>query len=233
MNRREELRARRAELAAEIPELANLLEDKLTEYEGIHRELEALDQQRRHLRVIDGGKKAGAILVPILLLRGLPRQRLALAAASTAAVGATAVILAVAVPSKAHGSNSAPRPAVTMPVPVASRLGTPAPVVSASPPRPSVGPSSVRVTVVAPSDAVPEPAAPVAASVGVTVALTVVLRSTVSMPALLPSLPVSLSTPSLPVSLPSLTLPTAPVPTPTGTCLVQLDLQPVAGACVL
>ena len=243
MDRRVEIRrkllARLAELDEEIPQRAAALEEqaaqlrfKVAERRRTIRELDELDERKRHLRVIDGGKKASAILVPILLLRGLPRQRVVLAAASTVAVGATAVVFAVAVTSPVHKSTSVSRPAVTLPVPVAtSPPGWPAPVASTVPPRPSVGPSSAPVTPVAPSAATPGPVPHVVPPADVTVALTAALRSTVSVPPLLPTLPVPLSTPSLPVTLPSLTLPTLPVPT--GSCLVHLDLQPVAGACVL
>jgi hypothetical protein len=231
MNRREELRARRAELAAEIPELANLLEDKLAEYEGIHRELEALDQQRRHLRLIEGGKKVGAILAPILPLRWLPKQRIALAAASTAAVGGTLTLAAVtfAAPASMHARAGGYPRGVGAPAPTGvttttvSRIRQPAPSPS----------STLSVSASTAATAAP-PTPPAAASTLIQptgpaetlggILLTVSLPA-VPSPSTLPTTLPSLPPPSLPVTLPS--------PSSSATCLLRLNLPPVVGACVL
>ena len=242
MDRRVEIRrkllTRLAELDEEIPQRTAALEEQaaqlrcmVAERRRTIRELDELDERKRHLRVIDGGKKAGAILAPILLLSRVPRQRIALAAASTAAVGgvfALAVVTVGAPGSQVHARAYASEPAagVRMPassgVVIASPSGIRQPTVA---PSPSSMPATPAATV-SPSLAAPAPSMPVIPSS--LAPAVVVLSGTVTLPAepSLPALPSSLPTlPSLPPSL--------PLPTPAGSCLVGIDLPPLAKACLL
>ena len=237
MNRRDEIQARINQLDAEIPEQATRLEDMVFERRALIAErlrLTTADRSgtgapgvNRKFRVIRGGRDASAIGIGLLLAR-IPR-RAVIATASTAVLTATLATVVVAAPHAATQAAPAPGGVATLPASLSRPLAAPRATVASSGPGASVSPPTASVTAVA---------TPAQSSVTVAVAggrpyrvvvesAALILRVSPSLPRLLPS--------SVPAVLPSV-LPSVAVSvgvTPSGTCLLAVNVPPVIGACVL
>lgn len=223
MGRIEEIRQRRAELSEQIPaktaELQTLLaEDAALEAE----EAKLMGRRGRHLHAVkDERNVLVLLLMAVAALARFRPQRLALAASSSAVVGTTVVALTLGAPAMLRPSATARAPEVVY-VPV-TRL-------PASPTAPSAAPT-VRASQPPPSRPVAPPVAPTSTPPA---AAPTAPSSGPSLPVSLPSLPIpSASLPVPPVPVPTVTVTAPGTPSPTGTCLIVVNLRPVLGACVL